>query len=341
MNHPFRYGILGCGNIAGQFAAHVADAQHSQITAVASRSAGKALAFGTRFGIASEHCHGDYAALLANPNVDAVYVAVPNHEHHNWSKQALAAGKHVLCEKPFVLDVADADDLFATANAAKLRIMEAFMYRCHPLTQAVVNAVQGGAIGQLRMIRASFCYHTTRIDGNVRFEPSFGGGGLQDIGSYCVNFARLMAGEEPHEVHAVGHQHSTGVDDVGAAVLKFPSGVTASLTFGMRVQMDNTAHLGGTDGWIQVPIPWKPPMTDATYVIGGQTPPKQDLANGTATPPGPQTITVDAPAPLFAVEADAFAHAVQNGGPLPVTHADTRGNVAVLSQLAEQLGRSC
>ena len=338
-NPPFRYGILGCGNIAGQFAADLADAHDGEVAAVASRSADKARAFGVRFGVAPDRCFGGYAELLADRALDAVYVALPNHEHHGWSKRALAAGKHVLCEKPFTLNVAGAEDLFDTAEAAGLRIMEAFMYRCHPLTTAVVDAVRGGVIGRLRLVRASFCYRTSRVDGNVRFDPAIGGGGLWDIGSYCVSVSRLLAGEEPHAVHAAGHFHDTGVDDVAAGLLNFPRGVTASLTFGMSVQADNTLHLGGDDGWIQVPVPWKPPQRGATYVVGGQTPPKQDLAGGGSAPPGPRTVVVDAPAPLFALEADAFARAVRTGGPLPVSRTDTVGNVAVLAEMARQLAR--
>jgi len=336
---PFRYGILGCGNIAGQFASDLADAQDSVVAAVASRSADRARDFGDRFGVDPARCFGGYAELLADDTLDAVYVALPNHEHHGWSKRALAAGFHVLCEKPFTLNVAGAEDLFDTADAAGLRIMEAFMYRCHPLTHAVVDAVRGGVIGRLRLVRASFCYRTSRIGGNVRFDPAIGGGGLWDIGSYCVSVARLLAGCEPEAVHAAGHFHDTGVDDVAAGLLNFPHGVTASLTFGMSVQADNTLHLGGEDGWIQVPVPWKPPQRGAAYVVGGQTPPKQDLAAGGGGPPGPRTVAVDADAPLFALEADAFARAARSGGPLPVTRADTVGNVRVLAEMARQLDR--
>ena len=334
---PFRYGILGCGNIAGQFAADLADAQESVVAAVASRSADKARDFGARFGVSPDHCFGGYARLLADNTLDAVYVALPNHEHHGWSKRALVAGKHVLCEKPFTLNTADAEDLFDTADNAGLRVMEAFMYRCHPLTQAVVDAVHSGAIGRLRMVRASFCYRTSRIGGNVRFDPAIGGGGLWDIGSYCVSVARLLAGCEPDAVHAAGHFHEAGVDDVAAGLLNFPNGVTASLTFGMSVQADNTLHLGGDAGWIQVPVPWKPAQRGATYVVGGQTPPKQDLAAGGDGPPGPRTVAVDAPAPLFALEADAFTRAARSGGPLPVSRADTVGNVRVLAEIAQLL----
>ncbi len=337
----FRYGVLGCGNIAEQFATDVAEARESVVAAVASRSTEKAVAFGARHGVDPGRCYGDYARLLRDPTLDAVYVALPNHAHHQWSKRALAADKHVLCEKPFTQSVAEAEDLFDTADAAGLRVMEAFMYRCHPLTRAVVAAVRGGAIGRLRLVRASFCYRTMRISGNVRFDPTIGGGGLQDIGSYCVSVARLLAGCEPHAVHAAGQFHDTGVDDVAAGLLNFPNGVTASLTFGMSVQADNTLHLGGEEGWIQVPVPWKPPREGAVYVLGGQTPPKQDLnAGGAASPPGPRTITVETPAPLFALEADAFAQSVRSGETLPVSREDTVGNLRVLAAMARQIKNS-
>ena len=333
----FRYGLLGCGNIAGQFAAHLTDAQDSVVAAVASRSAEKAAAFGARFGVEPGRCYGSYAALLADDTLDAVYVALPNHEHHRWSKRALNAGKHVLCEKPFTLNVADAENLFDTADAAGRRIMEAFMYRCHPLTQAVVEAVRSGVIGRLRMIRASFCFRTARPEGNVRFDPTIGGGGVWDIGSYCVSASRLLAGCEPHAVFAAGHFHPAGVDDVAAGVLNFPNGVTASLTFGMSVQADNTLHLCGDAGWMQVPVPWKPAQRGAVYVVGGQTPPKQDHPAEGGGPPGPRTVMVEAPTPLYATQADAFAQAVRSGDPMPVSRADTVGNVRVLAEMARQL----
>ena len=337
MSEPFRYGVLGCGNIAGQWAADVADAHRSVVAAVASRNAAKAAAFGAKHGVNPDRCYGDYARLLADDTLDAVYVALPNHEHHGWSRRALAAGKHVLCEKPLVMTPAAAEDLFAVADAAGRRLMEGFMYRCHPLTAAVHDAVASGAIGRLRMIRASFCYRTSRVDGNVRFDPAIGGGALWDIGSYGVNAARWFAGAEPLTVHVAGQRHASGVDDVAAAVLNFPNGVTASLTFGMSVQLDNTLHLGGEDGWIQVPVPWKPPQRGAAYIVGGQTPPKQDLAAGAGGPPGPRTVTVDASAPLFALEADAFADACRSGDALPVTPADSLENARTLAAMAEQL----
>ncbi|MEL7087622.1 MAG: hypothetical protein AAGL98_04150, partial [Planctomycetota bacterium] len=237
-------------------------------------------------------------------------------------------------------------------------LIEAFLYRCHPLTAAVLGEVRRGAIGRLKTIRASFCYRTTRIDGNVRFDPAIGGGALMDIGCYCLDFCRLIVGRPPviDQTQIVGHRHDTGVDDVGCVVMRFPADpdaeyaalagpITAALTFGMTVQLDNTAHLGGEDGHLQIPVPWKPPPRGATYVVAGQTPPKQDRAApgpGNPTgPPAPRVVTVDADAPLYGLEADAFADAITERRPLPITPDESLGNVELLETLRGQLERRC
>lgn len=356
MQSPLKFGILGTGNIAGQFAQGVAGAKQSGISAVGSRSAASAEAFGQKHNLEKSHCFGTYDKLIHSDAVDAVYVSLPNHLHAQWTIKALEAGKHVLCEKPFAMNAEETQAMFDAAERTGKRLMEAFMYRCHPLMDAVRHEVTsggasgGGGIGELRMIRASFCYRTTNIDGNVRFQPDIGGGALMDIGSYCLNFARFIAGREPAAAHIVGHQHATGVDDYAAAILKFDEdphqpeplrgAITATLTFGMTVQLDNTAHLGGTDGHLQIPIPWKPPTTGATYILSGQTPPKQDLAKGKTGPPAPKVVTIDSPAPLYGQQADAFADAVRHNTPMPVTPADTLGNMRLIDQLRQQLEAS-
>lgn len=376
MQPPLKFGILGTGNIAGQFARGVAGAKQSVVSAVGSRSAASAEAFGLKHNLEKTHCFDTYDQLIRSDAVDAVYVSLPNHLHAAWTIKALEAGKHVLCEKPFAMNAEETQAMFDTAQRTGQRLMEAFMYRCHPLMDAVRREVisgdpcgggsgggsggvsGGGAIGELRMIRASFCYRTTNIDGNVRFDPDIGGGALMDIGSYCLNFARFIAGREPAAAHIVGHQHAAGVDDYAAAILKFDEdptqpaplrgAITAALTFGMTVQLDNTAHLGGTDGHLQIPIPWKPPTTGATYILSGQTPPKQDLAppgsapesgpgSGKPGPPTPKVVTIDSPAPLYGQQADAFANAVRTHTPMPVTPADTLGNMQLIDQLRQQL----
>jgi predicted dehydrogenase len=336
MSDRLRWGVLGTGNIARQFADGVLKTgRRSQIGAVGSRSLQSAQGFAQAREIGA--VHGSYDALLADPQVDAIYNSLPNSLHHQWTIKSLRAGKHVLCEKPFALTHTEAQEMFEEARKAKRVLVEAFMYRSHPLTHAMIDAVRGGEIGELKLIRTSFCYKTSRIDGNVRFERELGGGGLMDVGCYCINFSRMLAGEEPSEIHASANMHERGVDDLLVATLKFPAGVVASFTCGMSVHADNTAYVCGTDGYIEIPIPWKPPVTGAAYTIAKSTPPKMDLAAGAPPRPPKETRTIDAGKELYALEADDFAAAVLDGKPPALTEADTLGNMAVLDEMRRQI----
>ena len=337
MSERLRWGVLGTGNIARQFADGVIKtARRSTITSVGSRSLESASGFAQRREIST--VHGSYDALLADPNVDAIYNSLPNSLHHEWTIKTLRAGKHVLCEKPFALTHTEAEEMFDEARKAKRVLVEAFMYRSHPLTHAMIDAVRGGEIGELKLIRTSFCYKTSRIDGNVRFERELGGGGLMDVGCYCISFSRMLAGEEPMEIRASAHMHERGVDDLVVATMKFPAGVVASFTCGMSVHADNTAYVCGTDGYIEIPIPWKPPTNSAVYTIAKSTPPKMDIAAGAPPRPPKETRTVDAGKELYALEADDFAAAVLDGKPPALTEADTLGNMAVLDEMRRQIG---
>jgi len=341
MNDRLRWGILGTGNIARQFADGVLSTttQRSRITGVGSRSAQAAKTFAQTREIPG--VHGSYDALLADPNVDAIYNSLPNSLHHVWTIKALRAGKHVLCEKPFAMTRTEAEEMFAEAAKAKRVLVEAFMYRSHPLTHSFIDAVRGGEIGDVKLVRTSFCYKTSRIDGNVRFDRKLGGGALVDVGCYCINFSRMMAGEEPTEIHASAHMHERGVDDLVVVALKFPSGVLASFTCGMSAHADNTAYVCGTDGFVEIPIPWKPPAQGAAYTIARSTPPRMDIAAGSrgALPKAPrETRTIDAGKELYALEADDFAAAVLDGKPPALTPADTLGNMAVLDEIRRQIG---
>jgi xylose dehydrogenase (NAD/NADP) len=223
MTGPLRWGILGTGNIARQFCVGIKRSRHTRAVAVGSRTKAAAVQFAKECRIPV--AHGSYEALIADPHVDAVYVALPNLLHAHWTIRALRAGKHVLCEKPIGMNAAEAKRMFAEAKKQKRVLMEAFMYRCHPATAAVQRAVADGAIGRLRLVRTSFCFRTRKVQGNVRFVRKLGGGALMDVGCYCVSFARLIAGEEPRSVSAVARMHSTGVDEMSAATLLFPNGV--------------------------------------------------------------------------------------------------------------------
>jgi xylose dehydrogenase (NAD/NADP) len=348
MPERLRWGILGTGNIARQFSAGVNASKRGRLTAVASRSADSAAAFAKAHSV--PRSYGSYARLLTDDDVDAVYVSLPNSLHHEWTVLALQAGKHVLCEKPLASNAAESEQMFDEAERAGRLLMEAFMYRCHGQTLAVLEAVRRGAIGQLKLIRTSFCYRTTRIAENIRFRPELAGGALMDVGCYCLSFSRLIAGAEPIEATAAGHLHASGVDDLVAGLLRFPGAngdranpVLATFTCGMGVQADNTAYICGSEGYIEIPVPWKPPVSGATYTIAHSTPPKMDLAAlqkpGTPIAPPRQTFTVDGGMDVFGVEADDFAASVLDGRPPRVSRQDTIGNMQLLDQLRRKIAQ--
>jgi predicted dehydrogenase len=274
--------------------------------------------------------------LLADPAVTAVYNSLPNTLHHEWTIKALRAGKHVLCEKPFALSLAQAQEMFDVARQQGRVLMEAFMYRTHPLTHRIIETVRSGAIGEVRLIRASFVFKVSKWQGNIRFNPALHGGVIMDVGCYCVNFARLFAAAEPTGIHVVHHRHETGVDDLAAGTLTFPNGVLATFSCGMTAHADNTSSICGTEGYIEIPIPWKPPARGATFTIGRSTPPKME-SPGTPVAPPRQTFTVDAGGELYGIEADSFAATVFDGAPAAVTPEDTLGNQRVMDGIRRQM----
>lgn len=336
MANRLRWGILGTGNIARQFVAGLKTSKRGVVTAVASRERASADRFAVELQI--DATPGSYDALVNHPEVDAIYVSLPNALHHAWTIKALRAGKHVLCEKPIASNASEAQEMFDEAKRAGRVLIEAFMYRSHPMMLAAVEAVRSGAIGNVKLIRSSFCYRTQRIEGNIRFNPKLAGGALMDVGCYCTSFSRMVVGAEPTRVHAAGHLHASGVDDLVAGTLHFPNDIVASFTVGMGVQADNTAYLCGDEGYIEIPIPWKPPATGATFTLARQTPPKMDLAAMKGALPPPREVrTFDAGIELFGLEADDFAATVQDGIAPRVTEQESVGNMVVLDELRRQV----
>jgi D-xylose 1-dehydrogenase (NADP+, D-xylono-1,5-lactone-forming) len=336
MSSPLRWGILGTGNIARQFAGGMKSSRRGKLVAVGSRSPDSANVFAQNYGINSRH---DYEGLLCDPSVDAIYLSLPNSLHHEWTIKALKAGKHVLCEKPFALNTAQSQEMFDIAEKTGRIVVEAFMYRSHPYVAAVDAAIQSGAIGQVRHIRTSFCYRTTKIAGNIRFDRALAGGALMDIGCYCINFSRHFAGAEPVKIEASARLHETGVDEITSATLQFPNSLIATFTCGMTVQADNTAAICGTDGYIEIPWPWKPTPGKGGYVIARSTPPRQDQKDASAPPTPPrQEFKVDADQDLYALEADDFAAAVLDGKPPSISRADTLGNMRVIDEICTEIG---
>ena len=333
MSRRLKLGIMGTGNIAGQFCTGTQTSPAIQLTAVGSRSTETARAFAEKFRI--PNAHGSYAALLSDREVDAVYLSLPNSMHHEWAIKVLRAGKHVLCEKPLAVTSAEAQEMFDVARQTGKMLVEAFMYVSHPQTAKIIEIIKSGAIGELRLIRTSFSYRTSRMDGNIRFDPELAGGALMDVGCYCTHFARMIAGQEPTDVSAVGTLHPSGVDHLTAGVLRFPNGIVSTFSCGMLTQCDNTAHICGTEGYLEIPWPWKP-QRSSSFNLAHSVPPRQD--KGAKTQPPKQTFTVDAPGELYELEANDFAATVLDGAAPKVTEADSIGNTSVLEQVRKQIG---
>jgi predicted dehydrogenase len=336
MSQKLRWGIMGTGNIARQFCAGMATSRRGILTAVGSRSSNAAEAFSKQYRVGS--AHGSYDALLSDRDVDAVYISLPNSMHHEWTLKALRAGKHVLCEKPIAVNASQAQEMYDAASRAGLVLVEAFMYRSHPQTRSIRDTIAAGTIGEVKVIKTSFCYRTTRLNGNIRFDASLAGGAVMDIGCYCVSFSRLIAGEMPDRILAAGKLHKSGVDEWAGGTLHYPSGIVATFVCGMTVQADNSAYVCGSEGYLDIPWPWKP-QRKASYTVAHSTPPRQDTANASAPQrPARQEVTVEAPAELYALEADDLAATIQDGAPPMLAAAESIQNMATLDAIRRQIG---
>jgi len=233
----------------------------------------------------------------------------------------------VLCEKPLATSSAEAEEMFDAADRAGRVLVEAFMYRAHPQTLAAVKAIRGGAIGQVRLIRTSFCYRTKKIEGNIRFDPTLAGGALMDIGCYCLDFSRLIAAVEPTGVVAQAIIGPQGVDTMASGSVTFENDILANFACGMSAQADNAALICGDEGWIRIPVPWKPGSTSG-FTIERQTPPRQDGAP--AGPPPLERVEIREERDVYAIEADAFADIVLNHATPFMSKADSLGTMRLL-----------
>jgi predicted dehydrogenase len=335
MATKLRWGILGTGNIASQFAKGLATCKRGSAVAVGSRQQKSADEFAGNHAI--PRAIGSYESLIADTEIDAIYNSLPNSLHADWSIRAMKAGKHVLCEKPIAMNAPEAEEMFDVSRKTGRILVEAFMYRSHPQTLAVIENVRSGVIGPLRLIRTSFCYRTRSIAGNVRFKRELGGGGLMDIGCYCINFARLFARAEPIAIHAVANFHSTGVDELAAGTLLFPDNIVSSFTCGMSVHADNTAYLCGEEGFIEIPVPWKPSADAAQFIVTRGNEPKMDKPKSAAPPPR-EVRTINVTGDLYGFEADDFAAAALDAQPPRITGEDSIGNMRILDEMRRQIG---
>lgn len=302
-----RLGILGCANIAKQFARDVGSSQAVNIVAVASRQADKAVAFADQFGIA--RAHGSYEALLADPEVDAVYIPLPNHLHAPWVIRAAEAGKHILCEKPLTLGLKDAQAMFDAARRCGVMLLEAYPYYFQPQTGDMLALLHSGAVGEVRTMHASFGFTLQPGTGNIRWQPDMGGGALLDAGAYPTSLIRLVMGQAPKRVLADARWSDTGVDVGMTALLRYADGRQASLSCAMDAANHRRATIAGSLGTIETEY-LNHTATGAEGHPYGYLPSQMRVRRGTANTVPFEDI-VSATGSGFQFAAEAFASVVQ------------------------------
>jgi predicted dehydrogenase len=325
-----RWGILGVAKIAlDKVIPAIQAGQTGEVVAIASRSLAKAQAAAARFAIA--RALGSYDELLADADIDAVYIPLPNHLHVPWSERALDAGKHVLCEKPIALDAAEAGRLLAARERSGRLVMEAVMVRTHPRWLGAREMVRGGRIGELRSMAGFFSYFNDSPE-NVRHQPGMGGGGLLDIGFYPVTMSRFIFEADPLRVMGLlEFDPRFGVDRLASAILEFPRG-HATFTCSTQLVAHQSLDILGTRGRIGIEIPWSMPHDRRSrLVIDDGSRQVKDGLEEVCFPACDQ----------WGVQCDRFCEAIVGGEPAPVPIEDAIANMRVLDAIARsaQSGR--
>ncbi len=302
-----RWGILGPGSIASRLLQDADRGTNFSVVAVGSRSRDRAAEFGSRFGIA--RVHGSYEALLADPAVDAVYIALPNSLHHPMTMLALAAGKHVLSEKPYSRHPEQVVEAFDAAEAAGLSLMEAFMWRHSPQTRRFMELLP--EVGELQSIRSTFGFVMASTS-DVRLEPGLDGGALMDLGCYTISGSRMVAGAEPVRVFGEQTLGPTGVDVRFSGLLRFPSGVVAEIVAGFT-STQRSLEAVGSKGTLVSRDPWQ-------GELGGIE------LNGRAEPVG-------VPDDAYRLEMESLSAAILGHGQPLLGRADALGQARTIDAL--------
>jgi predicted dehydrogenase/aryl-alcohol dehydrogenase-like predicted oxidoreductase len=326
-----RWGIIGTGNIASRFASQVPTSPTNEVVAVGSRSIDSANAFADKWDIANRH--GSYDDLLADENVEAVYIATPHPMHVEWAIKAAEAGKHVLCEKPLAINRAWAEAMIEAAVRNDVFFMEAYMYRCLPQTKLIAQLVRDGELGTVHQIQATFAFNASFRPESRIFADDLAGGGILDVGGYPVSMARLIAGaasgqpfQDPAAVTAVGHVGETGADEWSVATLFFDGGVTAQVSTGVRLADQNQVRIYGSEGYLVVEDPW----------FGGDGKPTHVTLHKVGEEP--RDISAE-PALIYTAEAEAVQAAIEQRQAPEMSWADTLGNLTVQDQWRAAIGQ--
>lgn len=315
-----RIGVLGTARIGERrVVPAIQKSKNAVVTAVASRDGRHAQSCAERLNLPK--AYASYEALLADPDIDAVYVPLPNALHCEWTVKAAREGKHVLCEKPFAAGASEVDEMIAACEAHDVVLMEAFMYRFHPQNVKVRELIEFGAIGAVRMVRAAFCF-TIGSESNIRLNASLAGGSLMDVGSYCVNVARTMIGAEPDSVVALAEMGAaSGVDETMGGVMRFPGGALGAFECSFRMPYRAGYEVIGERGRIEVVTPFITNNNETLIVLHSP----DDRAQTYGFPAVDQ----------YTLMVEHFAECVMDRLPLRYPPAEGRAQMRVIDALYE------
>ncbi|MCM3164149.1 Gfo/Idh/MocA family protein [Metabacillus litoralis] len=312
-----RWGIIGSANIAkGSVIPGIQQSETGEVVAIASRGLEKAKETAEQLNISK--AYGSYEELLQDPEIEAVYIPLPNHLHKEWTIRAAEAGKHVLCEKPLAINADEAEEMVAACEKAGVVFAEAFMYRYHPRYKLINELIDSGEIGDIRGIHGTFTFNNANDSGNVRYKKEWGGGSLYDVGVYPISAARMILNEEPKAatVHAFFSEKHDDVDMMASGILEFDKGVALTFDCGMWAAFRNELEILGTNGRIEVPSAFITHQNEQDHIIVHTNDGKRELEVPYLN--------------QYALQADAMGRSIRNGEPLPFPSQDAVLNMKVI-----------
>jgi xylose dehydrogenase (NAD/NADP) len=316
MEKILNWGLLSTAKINRALIKPLRASKRTRLLAVASRNISSAERYAREWNIL--RAHGSYESLLTDPEIDVVYNSLPNHLHAEWTIKALRAGKHVLCEKPFALTLAEVDAMSQAALETGKVVAEAFMYRHHAQTLKVKEIVDSGVLGKLQLIKGAFTFTLTR-EGNYRWMEEMGGGSIWDVGCYPISYARMIAGAEPVEVFGWQVTGQGGSDESFFGQMRFKDGIHMQFDCGFKSPSRSYIEIVGTDATLNIPDPFKPGLKNEIHLIQNEH---------------TQTIKIKG-AELYLGEVEDMCDAILNNQPARISLADSRANTAAVLALLE------
>ena len=316
MDKRLNWGLLSTAKINRALIKPLNVSKRTRLLAVASRSISSAEAYAHEWNI--PRAHGSYEALLADPEIDVVYNSLPNHLHAEWTIKALRAGKHVLCEKPFALTLAEVDAISQAAYETGKVVTEAFMYRHHAQTLKVKEIVDSGELGKLQLIKGSFTFTLTR-EGNYRWINEMGGGSIWDVGCYPISFARMIVGADPVEVFGWQVTGQGGSDESFFGQMRFKDEVHMQFDCGFKSPSRAFIEIIGTDATLNIPDPFKPGLKNEIYLNRNNEMHTIKIKGGE----------------LYSGEVEDMCDAILKNQPPLISLADSRGNIAAIMALIQ------